>query len=129
MERINVRERLKERMDELGMRQIDLVNACQPMCQKYGNLITRPHVSQWLSGRSEPSQNKIYILAEALNVSEAWLMGYDVPKEREQSPAEAPAPVPEKPKDLLEQLIDVLTEEEKKELAALAIQMIGRRSK
>lgn len=39
-------------------------------------------MSQYVSGRTEPGQDKLTILGLALNVSEAWLMGYDVPMER-----------------------------------------------
>ncbi|WP_243124926.1 hypothetical protein [Clostridium cuniculi] len=35
-----------------------------------------------MSGKYTPKQNNIYLIAEALNVNEAWLMGYDVPMER-----------------------------------------------
>lgn len=39
----------------------------------------RNDISQYVSGKVEPSQWKLTILAKALNVSEVWLMGYDVP--------------------------------------------------
>lgn len=39
-------------------------------------------ISQYLSGVNAPRQNRLYILAKVLNVSEAWLMGYDVPMDR-----------------------------------------------
>ena len=39
-------------------------------------------LSLYLKGAYEPKQDKIYNMARALNVSEAWLMGYDVPMER-----------------------------------------------
>lgn len=35
----------------------------------------RPAISQYLKGKVIPKQDKIYLLAEALNVSPAWLMG------------------------------------------------------
>lgn len=44
--------------------------------------ISKSTMSQYLSGKYEPSQLKTEIIARALNVSEAWLMGYDVPMER-----------------------------------------------
>ena len=40
-------------------------------------------ISQYCSGKYEPKQQAIYKLAEALNVSEGWLMGFDVPIERQ----------------------------------------------
>ena len=45
--------------------------------------IPKSSISQYLSGYAKPKQDRIYLLASALNVSEAWLMGYDVPIERD----------------------------------------------
>lgn len=39
-------------------------------------------LSLYLKGEYEPKQNRIYDMARVLNVSEAWLMGYDVPMEK-----------------------------------------------
>ncbi|MDW4160625.1 XRE family transcriptional regulator [Staphylococcus saprophyticus] len=44
--------------------------------------IGRNSISDYLKGKYEAKQDKIYILAKYLNVNEAWLMGYDVSKER-----------------------------------------------
>lgn len=66
-------ERLREGMRINGFRQSDVV-------QRTG--INKGALSSYLSGRYEPKQNNIYLLAKALNVSEAWLMGADVPMER-----------------------------------------------
>lgn len=78
-----IAERLKQAIDERGLRQVDLLNLCQPYCEKYGVRIDKPDLSQWLSGRYAPSQSKLTILGLALGVSEVWLLGYDVPKERD----------------------------------------------
>lgn len=43
-------------------------------------------ICNYVSGKYKAKQDKLYILAEALNVSEAWLMGCDVPMEREKMP-------------------------------------------
>ena len=45
-------------------------------------------ISYWRHGKYEAAQTGIYLLARSLNVSEAWLMGYDVPMER---PMETPS--------------------------------------
>lgn len=51
--------------------------------------VPKSSLSLYLSGAYEPKQDRIYNMAKALNVSEAWLMGYDVPMERETiSPSE-----------------------------------------
>ena len=41
-------------------------------------------ISYYLAGKSSPKGDRTYILAKALDVSEAWLMGFDVPMERTQ---------------------------------------------
>ena len=38
--------------------------------------------------RFEPRQDRLTILGLALNVSEAWLMGFDVPRERQSAPTD-----------------------------------------
>lgn len=43
-------------------------------------------LSSYISGRYNPKQNNTYLIAKALNVSEAWLMGADVPMERPRDP-------------------------------------------
>lgn len=43
--------------------------------------INKGSLSSYLSGKYAPKQNNTALIANALNVSEAWLMGYDVPIE------------------------------------------------
>ena len=69
-------------MSERDLKQIDIIRLAEPICKEFKVKIGRNDISQYLSGKVEPRQNKIYILAKALDVNEAWLMGYDVPKER-----------------------------------------------
>jgi repressor LexA len=45
--------------------------------------IPKSAISQYLSGLYEAKQKSIFKLARVLDVSEAWLMGLDVPMERE----------------------------------------------
>jgi transcriptional regulator with XRE-family HTH domain len=52
--------------------------------------VPKSSLSLYLSGAYEPKQDRIYSMAKALNVSEAWLMGYDVPMERETISPEEP---------------------------------------
>ena len=65
--------RLKKALSIKNMKQIEL-------SEKSG--IGKSAISQYLSGSFEAKQNALYLLAQALNVSEAWLMGYDVPMEK-----------------------------------------------
>lgn len=66
-------QRLREGLDLRGMKQIEL--ATRSGISKYS-------ISHYLKGDWEGKQDAVYELARALNVSEAWLMGYDVPAER-----------------------------------------------
>lgn len=66
-------ERLREAMAIKEKKQIDLVRATG---------IDKGSISSYLSGRYEPKQEAIYKLAIALDVSEMWLWGYNVPMER-----------------------------------------------
>ena len=56
-----------------GMKQTDLSRITN---------IPKSAISQYISGSFEPKQDRVELIAKALNVSEAWLMGYDVPMER-----------------------------------------------
>lgn len=73
MKTSNTSERLKELMALKGLRQIDIA-------EKTG--LGKSAISQYVSGKITPKQDKVYILAEGLNVSPTWLMGYDVPMEK-----------------------------------------------
>lgn len=79
-------ERLRQLMDERGLKQVDIVRAVEPYCNKYGVKLGKSILSQYISGKTEPGQEKLTILGMALNVSEVWLMGYDVPMERKTAP-------------------------------------------
>lgn len=69
-------ERIKEAMQLRDLRQSDLVEMTG---------ISKGALSSYISGRYVPKQTNIYMLSKALNVSEAWLMGNDVPMERNTS--------------------------------------------
>jgi transcriptional regulator with XRE-family HTH domain len=68
-----IANRIKEAMTIRGMKQVDLVSLTG---------IGKSSISTYLSGEYEPKQRNIYKIAKALDVSEAWLMGEDVPMER-----------------------------------------------
>lgn len=71
-------ERIKQAMAINGLRQADVVKRCEHYSQGYGVKVSKSELSQYLSGKFEPSQRKLSVLAAALNVNEPWLMGYDV---------------------------------------------------
>ncbi len=80
--RENTSTRLKQIMEERGLKQVDIINKCKPLCEKYNVKLTKNYLSQYVSGKVEPKQKTLSILGMALDVNEAWLMGYDVPKGR-----------------------------------------------
>jgi transcriptional regulator with XRE-family HTH domain len=66
--------RLQIALDRADKKAVDLSKALN---------IPKSAISQYLSGRSKsmPS-DRLYLIAEYLDVDEAWLMGFDVPMER-----------------------------------------------
>jgi transcriptional regulator with XRE-family HTH domain len=68
-----IAKRMKLAMSTLNMSQSELV-------RKTG--IGKSSISTYLTGEYEPKQKNLYKIANALNVNESWLMGYDVPMER-----------------------------------------------
>ena len=81
--KVTTSDRLKYLMETRNLRQADILERIQPYCQKYGVKIPRNALSQYVTGKVLPKQDKLTILGLALGVSEVWLMGYDVPMERE----------------------------------------------
>lgn len=73
----NTSSRLNEYMKKHALKQVDLLRMAQPFCEKYGVKLNKSDLSQYVSGKVEPGQDKLFILARALKVSESWLMGYD----------------------------------------------------
>ena len=73
MERKEIKDRLREGMERRGFRAVDLV-------ERTG--IPKGTISYYLTGHTKPKADRLYLLAQALDVSEAWLLGYDVPMQR-----------------------------------------------
>ena len=73
-------ERLKEAMLIVGKSQNDLANETG---------LSHSTISRYISGAIEPRQKAAHLLAQALNVSETWLWGYDVQRERTPSQVKA----------------------------------------
>ena len=78
----NTSSRLKEIMKERNLKQVDILEMSKPYQNKLGIKMSKSHLSQYVNGKSSPDQRKLYLLAKTLNVDEGWLMGYDIPKER-----------------------------------------------
>lgn len=67
------KDRLKEVLDKKGLRAVDLMD-------KTG--VPKSAISFYLAGKSQPKADRLYKIAQALDISEAWLLGYDVPMAR-----------------------------------------------
>ena len=85
----NTSDRLKQLMNERKLKQVDILNLSLPYCKKYNIKMNKSDISQYVSGKVEPSHAKLVVLGFALNVTEAWLMGFDVPKERKETALQA----------------------------------------
>lgn len=70
-------DRLNEGMRLTGKKAVDVARETG---------IDNASISNWRHGKYEATQTGIYLLARCFNVNEAWLMGYDVPMEREPRP-------------------------------------------
>lgn len=79
-------QRLQQILSERNLKQADVLRLAEPYCQKYRQKLGRSDLSQFVSGKVVPGQWKLTLLSLALNVSETWLMGYDVPQERDSQP-------------------------------------------
>ena len=71
-----IKIRIKQALQLRNMKQAELAD-------KTG--IDKGQISSYISGRYKPKQENMSLMAVALNVSEYWLMGLDVPMEREGS--------------------------------------------
>ena len=75
---MNTKEELKDRLRKgLELREKKAADLSRDL------KIPKSAISQYLSGyRTIKDSRRLYIIAEYLDVSEAWLMGFDVPMER-----------------------------------------------
>ena len=69
-----ISDRMKEAMKIHNMKQSDLVERTK---------IGKSSISTYLSGEYKPKQDKIMLIANALNVDVNWLIGYDVPMKKD----------------------------------------------
>lgn len=86
MKNYTTAQRLKQIMDIKQLRQVDILRAAEPYCKRFDVKLNKNDLSQYVSGKTAPGQDKLTILGLALGVSEAWLMGYDVSMERSVTP-------------------------------------------
>lgn len=77
--------RLQQVMSERNLKQVDVISLSKVHQKELGVKLGKSALSQYINGKSTPDQEKLVLLARTLGVSEAWLMGYDVPMTKEQS--------------------------------------------
>ena len=75
-------QRLRAGLDARQMTQAELSSRSK---------ISKSSISHYLKGDWEGKQDAVYSIAQVLNVSEAWLMGYDVPMDAEHATPSQPA--------------------------------------
>lgn len=68
-------ERLRVLMDEKNLKQVDIIKMCEPIGEKEGIKIGKSHISQYLSGKTQPRADILNIISKALGVNPMWLMG------------------------------------------------------
>lgn len=73
----NTAQRLARIMNERNLRQVDILKKSEKFQKELGIKLGKSALSQYVSGKSIPDQDKLVLLAKTLDVSEAWLMGYD----------------------------------------------------
>lgn len=74
--------RLKLALNLKGLKQADVLRLCEPYCKQYNIKMGSNDLSQYINGKTKPKQDKLTVLGLALNINEAWLMGFDVPMAR-----------------------------------------------
>ncbi|WP_346691567.1 S24 family peptidase [Limosilactobacillus vaginalis] len=78
----NTADRLKQLMSERNLKQVDILNMSKPFQKSLDISMGKSTLSQYVSGKQSPDQPRLYLLAKTLNVSEPWLMGFDVDRSR-----------------------------------------------
>lgn len=78
----NPSERLRQLMSERGLKQVEILEKSLPYQKELGIKMGKSTLSQYVNGVQSPDQHRIYLLSKTLEVSEPWLMGYDVDKKR-----------------------------------------------
>lgn len=73
MDNYEKKNRISEALRIRNMKPVEL-------CEKSG--VKKASLSHWMKNNWQPKQKPLYKMAIALDVSELWLAGYDVPMER-----------------------------------------------
>jgi transcriptional regulator with XRE-family HTH domain len=118
--------RFEELMEYFGIDQKDII-------KKTG--IPKSSMSMYVSGKRNPRQDKLSLIADAYGVSETWLMGYDVPMLKSDEKNQL-VDAGEALRDLLDidfsgvsefiQILRQLTDEQRKEYLEIGREMLKR---
>ena len=95
METYERKNRIAEALNIRNMKQVEL-------SEKTG--ITKGTINNWLKQRYQPKQKSLMLMARALEVSEMWLAGYDVPMERPEQQVKM---------DVLGQVVNIIRKDER----------------
>ena len=77
MERVELKDRLQMALNVREKKPVDLARDLK---------ISKSAISQYLSGnRTIKDSRRLYSICKYLDVSEAWMMGFDVPMERQKA--------------------------------------------
>ena len=71
-----LKDRLRIALEKRNMKAVDLMQAAG---------VPKSAISFYLAGKSKPKAERLYKIAQALNISEAWLLGYEVPMDRSEA--------------------------------------------
>lgn len=86
-EKVSPSLRLKKLMNDRNLKQVDILEMSKPFQKELSITMGKSALSQYVNGKQDPDQHRVYLLSKTLNVSEAWLMGYDVPMKKEDTPS------------------------------------------
>lgn len=75
------KDRLRQIMAERNLRPVDILKQSEYYQKEMNVSLNKVNLSHYISGRNEPNKEKVRLLAKTLKVSEAWLSGFDAPKD------------------------------------------------
>ena len=102
----NKNEKCSERISKaLSIRNIKQTELCEK------TKIPKSALSQYITGAFEPKQDRLMLIAQALDVDPVWLMGFDVPMEKQEKGSSDDKNLTEGKRLMLE-LLDEIPEEE-----------------
>jgi len=82
----NFANRLNKAISAKNVKPAEIVRISETLYSngKINKPLTKPLLSHYLKGTYEAKQDNVHTLSLILDVDEAWLMGYDVPMEKEE---------------------------------------------